>query len=44
MLVLNNIEVIYDGVILVLKGVSIEATEGRITTESDLRGAAYRAW
>src|SRR5690349_21859713 len=29
---LNNIEVVYDGVILVLKGVSIEAPEARITT------------
>jgi len=32
MLRLNNIEVVYDGVILVLKGVSIEAPEARITT------------
>jgi branched-chain amino acid transport system ATP-binding protein len=38
-LVLNNIEVIYDGVILVLKGVSIEATEGRITTVLGANGA-----
>ena len=39
MLVLNNIEVIYDGVILVLKGVSIEAPEGRITTVLGANGA-----
>lgn len=39
MLVLNNIEVIYDGVILVLKGVSIEANEGRITTVLGANGA-----
>ena len=32
MLRLNNIEVVYDGVILVLKGVSIEVPDGRITT------------
>ena len=32
MLALNNIEVVYDGVILVLKGVSLFAEEGRITT------------
>ena len=31
MLTLNNIEVVYDGVILVLKGVSLGAEEGRIT-------------
>src|SRR5258707_10955491 len=36
MLALNNIEVVYDGVILVLKGVSLFAQEGCITT---LRGA-----
>ena len=36
MLALNNIEVIYDGVILVLKGVSLNVREGGITT---LRGA-----
>ena len=32
MLAINNIEVVYDGVILVLKGVSLFAEEGRITT------------
>ena len=32
MLSLNNIEVVYDGVILVLKGVSIEVPDGEITT------------
>ena len=32
MLALNNIEVVYDGVILVLKGVSLFAEEGRIAT------------
>src|SRR5207248_653315 len=32
MLTLNNIEVVYDGVILVLKGVSLVAREGAITT------------
>ena len=32
MLSLNNIEVVYDGVILVLKGVSIEVPDARITT------------
>jgi len=32
MLALNNIEVVYDGVILVLKGVSLNAEEGHITT------------
>ena len=32
MLALNNIEVIYDGVILVLKGVSVTVREGGITT------------
>ncbi len=39
MLVLNNIEVIYDNVILVLKGVSIEAKEGGITTVLGANGA-----
>ena len=29
MLALNNIEVVYDGVILVLKGVSLNAEEGQ---------------
>ena len=32
MLTLNNIEVVYDGVVLVLKGVSLEVPDGRITT------------
>ena len=32
MLKLNNVEVVYDGVILVLKGVSIEVPDARITT------------
>jgi len=39
MLVLNNIEVIYDNVILVLRGVSIEAPEGGITTVLGANGA-----
>ena len=39
MLVLNNVEVVYDGVILVLKGVSIEAPEGTITTVLGANGA-----
>ena len=37
MLSINNIEVVYDNVILVLKGVSLEAKEASITT---LLGAA----
>jgi branched-chain amino acid transport system ATP-binding protein len=39
MLALNNIEVVYDGVILVLKGVSLFAAEGRITTLLGANGA-----
>ena len=39
MLVLNNVEVIYDNVILVLKGVSIEVKEGGITTVLGANGA-----
>ncbi len=39
MLVLNNIEVIYDGVILVLKGVSLTVREGGITTLLGANGA-----
>ena len=39
MLSLNNIEVVYDGVILVLKGVSIEVPEGTITTVLGANGA-----
>ena len=29
MLTLNNVEVVYDGVILVLKGISLDAGQGR---------------
>jgi branched-chain amino acid transport system ATP-binding protein len=39
MLNLNNIEVIYEGVILVLKGVSINCREGGITTLLGANGA-----
>src|ERR1700675_3060704 len=39
MLSLNNVEVIYDGVILVLKGVSIRCAEGGITTLLGANGA-----
>jgi branched-chain amino acid transport system ATP-binding protein len=39
MLTLNNIEVVYDGVILVLKGVSLVAREGSITTVLGANGA-----
>jgi branched-chain amino acid transport system ATP-binding protein len=39
MLTLNNIEVIYDGVILVLKGVSLNVHEGGITTLLGANGA-----
>jgi branched-chain amino acid transport system ATP-binding protein len=39
MLVLNNIEVIYEGVILVLKGVSLNVREGGITTLLGANGA-----
>jgi len=39
MLSLNNVEVIYDGVILVLKGVSVICPEGRITTLLGANGA-----
>jgi branched-chain amino acid transport system ATP-binding protein len=39
MLVLNNIEVIYDGVILVLRGVSLTVREGGITTLLGANGA-----
>jgi branched-chain amino acid transport system ATP-binding protein len=39
MLTLNNVEVIYDGVILVLKGVSISCKEGKITTLLGANGA-----
>ena len=39
MLVLNNVEVIYDSVILVLKGVSVTVREGGITTLLGANGA-----
>src|SRR3989475_9732776 len=39
MLNLNNVEVIYDGVILVLKGVSLEVREAGITTLLGANGA-----
>jgi len=39
MLALNNVEVIYDGVILVLKGVSLTVREGGITTLLGANGA-----
>src|SRR5690242_10529912 len=39
MLALNNIEVVYDGVILVLKGVSLNAEQGQITTRLGANGA-----
>jgi len=39
MLKLNNIEVVYDRVILVLKGVSIDVPDGRITTLLGANGA-----
>jgi branched-chain amino acid transport system ATP-binding protein len=39
MLSLNNLEVVYDGVILVLKGVSLSIAEGQITTLLGANGA-----
>src|SRR5436189_2227889 len=39
MLAINNLEVVYDGVILVLKGVSIDVQEGSITTLLGANGA-----
>ena len=39
MLSINNIEVVYDNVILVLKGVSLEARPGAITTLLGANGA-----
>jgi branched-chain amino acid transport system ATP-binding protein len=39
MLALNNIEVVYDGVILVLRGVSLAVGEGHITTLLGANGA-----
>jgi branched-chain amino acid transport system ATP-binding protein len=39
MLTLNNVEVVYDGAILVLKGVSLDAKHGQITTLLGANGA-----
>ena len=39
MLAINNIEVVYDNVILVLRGVSLEVAEGSITTLLGANGA-----
>ena len=39
MLALNNVEVVYDGVVLVLKGVSLNAEEGHITALLGANGA-----
>jgi branched-chain amino acid transport system ATP-binding protein len=39
MLALNNVEVVYDGVILVLRGVSLSVREGGITTLLGANGA-----
>ena len=39
MLSINNIEVVYDSVILVLKGVSLEVKPGAITTLLGANGA-----
>jgi branched-chain amino acid transport system ATP-binding protein len=39
MLKINNVEVIYDDVILVLKGMSMEAKEGEITVLLGANGA-----
>lgn len=39
MLALNNVEVVYDSAILVLKGVSLEVKEGQITTLLGANGA-----
>src|ERR1700745_2838687 len=39
MLTLNNIEIVYDAVILVLKGVSLKARPGEITTVLGANGA-----
>src|SRR5207249_11903573 len=40
---LNNVEVIYDGVMLVLKGVSLNVREGGITTVLGANGAGKKA-
>jgi branched-chain amino acid transport system ATP-binding protein len=39
MLALNNVEVVYDGVILVLKGISLSVERGQITTLLGANGA-----
>lgn len=39
MLQINNIEVMYNNVVLVLKGVSLDAKEGKITTVLGANGA-----
>src|ERR1700693_2875963 len=39
MLTLNNVEVVYDGVILVLKGISLTAKQGQITALLGANGA-----
>jgi branched-chain amino acid transport system ATP-binding protein len=39
MLTLNNVEVVYDGVILVLKGISLTAKQGKITALLGANGA-----
>ena len=39
MLAINNIEVVYDNVVLVLKGVSLDVHQGRITTLLGANGA-----
>jgi ABC-type branched-subunit amino acid transport system ATPase component len=39
MLAINNIEVVYDKVILVLKGVSLQIADGSITTLLGANGA-----
>ena len=41
MLAINNIEVVYDRVILVLKGVSIDVGEGRITKLLGANGGTF---
>ncbi|MGE0426246.1 MAG: ATP-binding cassette domain-containing protein, partial [Reyranellaceae bacterium] len=39
MLAVNNIEVVYDNVVLVLKGVSLDVRQGAITTLLGANGA-----